>query len=296
MGRHFRIGRWAALSAVALLAACKPAPEKPFEPYFVGKGYIDTTNPNCHLGYKAFHKHAMAKAHAGWDVLQPAAGSGQMGVRTLWAKVEVFEPPAEGRLYVFTLPGHPAHPAVLMKNTSISSEGVSWYVNGCGWGDRKAFIRFRSASQALSDAFEAEVKQYPWPEDASYATGQAPDDERIHAPKDQLVSTVADQAHELRLSGRELSALYAIASGDQREDETTATFTWLEHPRLLADRFQILDLALVDIRTQAGSDAVLSWCSGPEGPRTPKFCRSARARNSEWSHKWPGGVNGAFGG
>lgn len=282
MGRHFRIGRWAALSAVALLAACKPSPDKPFEPYPREGNLVHASTPNCHRGYKAFRKYAESRSGEGaWTAYQPTFAEPSRPTR--WAKVSVVQVEGEQSVYTFTQPGHPAHPALVIKSIALTSEGASWMVAGCGWGDRRAYHAMQEASRRQAAAFEEAVTAHSAPPDELYVPGQDPEDERIRAPKDKLVSAVADRAYKLHMSGRELETQYSFTPEDRYL--SAASFTWLETPAPLDDRLRILDQAIVSLSTKAGTEAVVGWCAGPDGARTPRFCAKARENNG-WSDDW----------
>jgi hypothetical protein len=155
-----------ALCALSLIAGCKPAPKPAFEPYGRALGGVDTTNPNCAARYNAFLDYAKAhsRERSGYDVLQAAEPSTTLsGVSTVWAKVKVYPVDGEDRLYVFTQPGHPAHPAVLIKSTFVNTEGMHQQVNGCAWGDHKAYARFLTAAQISAAWFQEEIRSYPMP-------------------------------------------------------------------------------------------------------------------------------------
>jgi hypothetical protein len=262
-----------------LAAGCKPTGSKPFEPYPQGRGFVDTTRPNCSAGYKAFLDYAKASpsADSGWERLQPTE-PGTPLTPTVWAKVLVYAVEGENRIYVFTVRGHPAHPAVIIKSTHVGGEGISWSVNGCGWGDHNSYLQFETASKVLSDQFREETGGGPWP-DAKIAPGHV-DLTEVRAEPSDMVAKIAERAAGLNAVGR--PATHIIALRPKAYYPPAISFDWLETPLSSASKYDLMESSIVDYTSDEGAAAMAAWCRGSEGARTPKLCASAKERTATW--------------
>lgn len=65
-----------------------------------------------------------------------------------------------GRLYVVTLPDHPAHPAVFVREVAPTSETMIIDSNGCGFGDKAAFDLEMRAYDTFDRLLNAEEPCY----------------------------------------------------------------------------------------------------------------------------------------
>lgn len=270
----------AALCALGLITGCKPASQTAFEPFVKTGGYVDAGRPACAARYRAFLDYA--KSHGsgrGYETLQ-ATELGHGNASTVWAKVAVYPVAGEDRLYVFTLPGHPAHPAVLIKSTYVNSEGMHQVVNGCAWGEQEAFTRFLTAAQVSAAWFQKEIRQGPMPGDVVPQSQRDPGEVRV-AKADDLVAKVAERAWLMNRAGQPPSTIYAKTGADPLM--AAATFIWLETPSPSADRDTLVDAAVIDFHTDDGAKALASWCGGANGGRTPQLCKRAKQRAAEWA-------------
>lgn len=64
------------------------------------------------------------------------------------------------RLYLVTLPDHPAHPAVFVREVSPTTETMIIDSNGCGFGDQVAFRQTMGAYDAFDRLLNAEEPCY----------------------------------------------------------------------------------------------------------------------------------------
>ncbi|GLK47103.1 hypothetical protein GCM10017620_00760 [Brevundimonas intermedia] len=64
------------------------------------------------------------------------------------------------RLYVVTLPDHPAHPALFVREVVPTSETMIIHSNGCGFGDQAAFDLEMRAYDAFDRLLNAEEPCY----------------------------------------------------------------------------------------------------------------------------------------
>ena len=213
---------------------------------------------------------------SGYEASQPTEPGGPF-TPTVWAKVLVYAVEGDGRIYVFTTQGHPAHPSVIIKSTSVTSEGVSWNVNGCGWGNRTAYLQFETASQVLARQYRHEIEQTPWP-DAKIAPGQVDLTEVFAEPAD-MVAKVAERA--VGLNAVERPATHIIALRPKADYPPAISFDWLQPPPQAANKYEILEAAYVDYASDEGAAAMAAWC-GREGGRTPKLCAKAKERTATW--------------
>lgn len=272
-----------ALCALSLVAGCKPAPKSVFEPYGRVQGAVDTTSPNCAARYNAFLDYAKARSRnqPGYEALQAAEPSNDLpDASTVWAKVAVYPVDGEDRIYVFTQPGHPAHPAVLIKSTFVNSEGMHQQVNGCAWGDHKAYVRFLTAAQISAAWFQEEIRGNPMPGADIPPSQRDPAEVRVAGPA-ELVMKVAERAWLMNRAGQPPSTIYVWTAKDALM--SAAHFTWLEPPSPSADRYALMDAAIVDFTTDEGAEALASWCGGPDASRTPRLCERAKARTAQWA-------------
>jgi hypothetical protein len=60
------------------------------------------------------------------------------------------------RVYVVTLPDHPAHPAVFLREAAFTSEAIIIDSNGCGFGDKTEFDREMRAYDSFDRLLNAE--------------------------------------------------------------------------------------------------------------------------------------------
>lgn len=279
---NFRLIPVVVLSLLAM--SCEPKRDKPFQPFPTGRGWTDTSRPNCGAGYAAFETYARKYAWglSGYEAMQPTVVEDSTKP-TLWAKVKVYAVQASGDLYIFTRFGHPAHPAVLIKSVVITSEGVSWDVVGCPWGARGAYRRFAGASQALTDGFMAEIEAHPSPlGKVTYPLGQSPEEnEEVHVETAaQMIGAMADRALALKSDQRFMNTLYAFTKLEGGMG--VLYLTWAKEPPSGADRYAIIDAAIVDYQSNQGPRATAAWCNGPDGKRTPRFCAAAAAETKRW--------------
>lgn len=288
MGRpkYFRLMIMAAFGVLA--ASCEPKPDKPFQPFPTGRGWVDTSRPNCGAGYAAFETYA--KQHAsglsGYEAVQPTTAADPTKP-TLWAKVKVYALEGSGDLYIFTRFGHPAHPAVLIKSLVMTTEGASWSVVGCPWGPRVDYRRFATASRMLSDGFMGEIEQRPPPFDkVAYPLGQSPaENEQVHVQDAaEVVGAVADRALALKSDQRFMTTLHAFTKRDN--GMAALNLTWISEPPAGADRYAIIDAARVSYQSNEGPRATAAWCGGPDGKRTPGFCARVVEETASWRRYW----------
>lgn len=283
---NFRLIPVVVLSLLAM--SCEPKRDTSFQPFPTGRGWTDTSRPNCGAGYAAFETYARKYAWglSGYEAMQPTVVDNSTEP-TLWAKVKVYSVESRGDLYIFTRFGHPAHPAVLIKSLVMASEGASWSVVGCPWGSRRAYRRFAVASRMLSDAFMNEIEAHPPPfEKVTYPLGQSPEEnEEVHVEQAaQMIGAMADRALALKLDQRFMTTLYAFT---KREGGMPAlNLTWAKEPPSGADRFAIIDAAILSYQSIEGPRATTAWCSGPDGKRTPRFCAAAAIETKAWSEYW----------
>jgi len=279
---NFRLIPVVVLSLLAV--SCEPKHDKPFQPFPTGRGWTDTSRPNCGAGYAAFETYAQKYAWglSGYEAMQPTVVEDSTKP-TLWAKVKVYSLQGSGNLYIFTRFGHPAHPAVLIKSLSMDSEGPTWSVVGCPWGARRAYRRFAGASQALTDGFMAEIEAHPSPlGKVAYPLGQSPEEnEEVHVETAaQMIGAMADRALALKSDQRFMNTLYAFTKLEGGMG--VLYLTWAKEPPSSADRYAIIDAAIVDYQSNQGPRATAAWCGGPDGKRTPRFCTAAAAETKRW--------------
>ncbi len=266
-----------------LVAGCKPSSPEAFEPYARTRGYVDLTRPVCAAGYNAFLRHADAHPGEmagpdGHEVVQPVE-PGDPFSPTVWAKVKLYGVDGENRLYIFTTPGHPAHPAVILKDRIVAVHGPWWSINGCGWGDQQAYQAFEGTVRMLARDFEWQAKQSP-PPDARMVAGHE-DLTDVRAPMPLVVGKVADRAVGLLEVGRPATRINGLTpAGDL---PPALNFVWLDPVKPGLDRYAMLEASRVDYASDEGASAMAAWCGGVEGRKTPKLCAQARKVTAMWN-------------
>ena len=121
---------------------------------------------DCAPGYPAHLAHAKQATLKDWRGVErdhpaePGSGDNPLVYGPVW----IFGSEAERRVYIFTRPGHPAHPAMVAKDVMIDPEGgANLAVRGCGWGDKQQYARFEAAQRALAEAFHLDISRHVGP-------------------------------------------------------------------------------------------------------------------------------------
>ncbi|WP_312736325.1 hypothetical protein [Brevundimonas sp.] len=125
------------IGAALLLFGCaeKPAPAREIGPQM-----------DCARGFRALV--AELDANPGLVVSRHPRGS------------STYRDDRQNRLYLVTLPSHPAHPAIFLRQVFPTSEGMIIDSNGCGFGDRAAFDLEMQAYDAFDRLLNAEEPCY----------------------------------------------------------------------------------------------------------------------------------------
>ncbi|WP_146198025.1 hypothetical protein [Caulobacter endophyticus] len=139
-------------------------------------------------------------------------------------------------------------------------------MNGCGWGDRRAYLQFEAASQVLAWQYRHEIGQ-SLPPDAKVALAHVDLTEVFAEPAD-MVAKVADRA--VRLNALAQPATHIIALRPDADYPPTIAFDWLQAPPRTANKYEVMEAASVDYTSDEGAAAMAAWC-GRERSERPSF-------------------------